>query len=135
MTDAFLDPMVKARLRANPDLAVTGRSAHDSGFPNPSSRGIATPFDSAGTALGEEALRDDAFRRAVESKTPAQPAPVVATVAQPTQQPQQRGQTSGTSQDSFIRQNKLSVGKIKRPRAKRGNRSSLLSNSGSARLG
>jgi len=64
-----------------------------------------------------------------EAIAPVATAPAVAKTAQQSQA------TSGTPQDSFIRQNKLSVGKIKRPGAKRGNRSSLLSNSGSARLG
>ena len=68
-------------------------------------------------------------KQVATTPAPVATAPAVAKTAQQSQA------TSGTPQDSFIRQNKLSVGKIKRPGAKRGNRSSLLSNSGSARLG
>ena len=60
---------------------------------------------------------------------PVATAPAVAKTAQQSQV------TSGTPQDSFIRQNKLSVGKIKRPGAKRGNRAALLSDSDEPRLG
>ena len=48
---------------------------------------------------------------------------------------QQIPKTSGTPQSSFIKQSKRSLGKIKRPRAKRGNRAALLSDSDEPRLG
>ena len=48
---------------------------------------------------------------------------------------QQIPKTSGTPQSSFIKQNKRSLGKIKRPRSKRGNRAALLSDSDEPRLG
>lgn len=64
-----------------------------------------------------------------EAIAPVATAPAVAKTAQQSQA------TSGTPQSSFIKQNKLGVRKIARPGAKRGNRSALLSDEGSARLG
>jgi hypothetical protein len=48
---------------------------------------------------------------------------------------QQTPKTSGTPQPSFIKQNKRSLGKSARPRAKQGNRAALLSDSDEPRLG
>jgi hypothetical protein len=68
-------------------------------------------------------------KQVATTPAPVATAPAVAKTAQQSQA------TSGTPQSSFIKQNKLGVRKIARPGAKRGNRSALLSDEGSARLG